>query len=225
MKVNVRYEKQRFIVGIQSTDTIYQVKQKIQRAVDVVQPVNSIMTDTVPCSTLYFAGTSLHDDMVVNDIGIVSGSTLLYKYTEMQRSVLKVYVKFLKKTIELSKECDISSMTVGDVRVYLQNQIGIPVSMFYIVQTVNSTRELFDIHDLTYYNITEGDTLVLHIWKGTRRVVMNAMNSDISGTMSNLPNFYENPSLNRYLLRVVLFIAAHFDHMKLAAQVLLQGIR
>lgn len=225
MKINVRYGKRRYIVHILSTDTIYKVKQKIQRIAHVTELVTSIMSEVVPRSTLFFAGTSLHDDMIVNDIGIVSGSTLLYKYIETEKSRLKVCVNFLKKTIELGTDSDISLMTIGDIRVLLQNQIGIPVSMFYLVHPVNVTRELFDIHDLTYYDIHKGETLVLHLWKGTRRVVMNAMNSDISGTMSHLPDFYENPSLNRYLLRVALFIAAHFDHMKLAAQVLLQGIR
>lgn len=119
---------------------------------------------------------------------------------------------------------DFTSATIGDVRVILQNIIGIPMSIFFLTKT-NCDLELYDMHGLTYYDIKEADLMELCLLKATKGVIIGALNSDISKTMSSLPSFHDNPTLNRYLLRTTLFIAAHFDYTKLAALVLQRGIR
>ena len=41
----------------------------------------------------------------------------------------------------------------GDVRMIIQDRLGIPMSIFYLMQIEGDDRELYDIHTLSYYKI------------------------------------------------------------------------
>ena len=65
----------------------------------------------------------------------------------------------------------------------------------------------------------------LKVWEETRQLVVAALGGDISRTLSLIPSYIATPNLNRYCLRIVLFVAAHMDEVNLAAQILQRGIR
>ena len=224
MKINIIFLKQRFVVDVNPTDTILHLKQQIKvflrQAVDVISP-NSLKKSMF---VLFCNGSVLHDDIVISDIGLVSGSSLKCQYIETQKSKLHIIVKFSSAVVELRDEINMETLTIGELRDILQNKLGIPVSMFRL-RHPDKKRELFDPHNMTFYAIKEGDTLNLEVWHHTKMFLLAAFRHDISQTIRNLPSYHDNPSLNRYLLRVALFIAAHMDDTKLATQVLQRGIR
>ena len=85
---------------------------------------------------LSFKGTLLKDDTVVDDIGLVSGNTLQYNKIDIPKYTLKINAKFLKRSITFGFEDipDFKETTIGDVRILIQDRIGVPMSTFYVTQ-------------------------------------------------------------------------------------------
>ena len=225
MKINVVFPNQRLLIDVTSLHTVLDVKGKIKAIVkhdsDAISPTNITQKSEF---ILMYNRTPLNNNIIISDIGLVSGSTLKCRYVETPKYNLQIFVTYSSEVLQLRDEIDIKTLTIGQLRHSLQNKLGIPVSMFHIIQPQNN-RELFDEHTMDYYNITEGDTLNLEVWDDTRILLVAAFQCDISQTLNNIPSYYDNPCLNRYLLKVVLFIAAHMDYTKLAAQLLQRGVR
>lgn len=253
MKINVVHKETRLSVNILSSQKIWQVKELISKSLNLnigfrgtattdkkVGEINDNNDEkNVGGSTtehdydekrkrqqfmLLYNGGSLNDDCTVSEVGLVSGSTLRCRYVPTTPYVLKIHVKFLLKDIEIHDEISTENSTVGDLRTHIQNTLGIPVSVFNL-QQVSEKRDLFDNRELSYYGIKYGDTLILDVWKGTKELLISALNDDNSHTLTNVPSYHDNPILNRYYLKVALFIAAHHDFVNLAAQVLQRGGR
>ena len=65
----------------------------------------------------------------------------------------------------------------------------------------------------------------MDLWAGSERFIVSALNGDISRTMASVPPYQDDPDMNRFFLRVSLFVAAHMDYVNLAAQAQLHGVR
>ena len=160
----------------------------------------------------------------MEEIGLKSGATVRCKHIRKLPYELKILVPSLSRTIELRRRISMGKTTVGELRSVLQNRIGLPVSMFRIQQKDNN-QMLFDNHSLACYGINVGDTLLFEVWEGTDDFVVAAMSGAVSNTISSMPSQFENLSLNLFCSRVALFIAAHFDNLNLATELLQRGIR
>ncbi|XP_057298439.1 protein ANKUB1-like isoform X2 [Hydractinia symbiolongicarpus] len=227
MKITALYKRHTFPITIDPTDTFKIIRRKIR-----IEICNTINLSHKWELRLYLHGVLMPDNIVANDIGLKSGDRLHCRFKEKISSELLVLVKYDKRTVELREKICFETSTVEHLRVLLQNKLGIPVSLFRLVQVKESVlnlkehrRELFDIHTLKHYDITEGDIIHLEVWKNTKSFLIGALKGDIIQTLNSIPSYYDNSDLNRYLLRVALFIAAHKNFAKLAVQIMQRGIR
>lgn len=85
----------------------------------------------------------MKDDTVVNDIGLVSGNTLQYTTIDIPKYTLKINAKFMKQSINFGLDDipDFKKTSIGDVRILIQDRIGIPMSAFYVTR-VDSEGEI-----------------------------------------------------------------------------------
>ena len=224
MKVNVLFNSNRYVIEVGPLHSVAKLKQqlisKVKLNVNILPPEGHAM----PKFVIYFHHTPLPDDILLYDIGLIPGSTIHCTQIFKPKSFLKIYIKYSSKFVEIHDDLDPEITTIGELRVMLQNRLGIPVSVFRLIQEKHN-QELYDIHPLCYYKIQEGEVLILEIWKGFKPFLLAALREDIVETVANIPSYHEDPSLNRYLLRVGLFIAAHFNYIKLAAVIMQYGIR
>lgn len=227
MKITALYKRHSFPIIIDPTDTFKIIRRKIR--IEICSRINLSHEWEL---RLYLHGVFMPDNIVANDIGLKSGDRLQCRFNEKINSALLVFVKYDKRTVELREKICFETSTVEHLRVILQNKLGIPVSLFRLVQVKQSglnlkehRREFFDIHTLKHYDISEGDVIHLEVWKDTKGFLIGALKGDIIQTLNSIPSYYDNSDLNRYLLRVALFIAAHKNFTKLAVQIIQRGIR
>ena len=228
MKLNVFTKKKRFLIDVDQSFSIWEVKEVIAETLNLsISPCNKEETDACKNKDyihLYLNSTPLPNECTVGEIGLKSGATIRCKRIHQTPFTLKVLVPCLSRAIILTDEVSIIETTVGELRSLLQNRLGLPVSTFRL-QKKQDKRLLFDNHSLLYYDVNIGDTLVLEVWEETQDFIVAAMSGDISRTISLIPSYSSKPSLNRYCLRVALFIAAHMDEVNLATEVLQRGVR
>ena len=227
MKLTVASKHERFVIDVNQSCTIEQMKSVIANVLGLNASTTKANNSTKQNDSfqLLLHGRILNDDCTAQEVGLVSGSTLHCRIMKRFPYVLKIEIPWLGRTVELrDRDVCIETSTIGEVKSLLQNHVGIPVSIFDLRER-NGKHVLFDNRRLHYYGISEGDTLFMNVWKGAKQLILSALNGDISQTVESVPSYHENHNLYRYYFKVVLFIAAHMDFVNLAAQVLQRGIR
>ena len=231
MKLNVLMssKKKRFTIDVDQSSLIWEVKRIIAEVLNLsISLGNREKYDANQNKDyyiqLFFNRITLRNDCTVEEMQLQSGSTIHCKLIYPTPYILQIAVPCLSKKITFENEVSITETKIGDLRGILQNKLGLPVSTFWL-QKKDDRRLLFDNQLLSYYDVNNGDTLILDVWEEIEELLVAAMTGDISHTLSLIPNYWSKPSLNRYCLRVILFIAAHTNEVNLAAEILQRKVR
>ncbi|XP_057315937.1 protein ANKUB1-like [Hydractinia symbiolongicarpus] len=219
MRIVITFERERFAINVLSTDTVAVVKQLIEKEIQIFAELCSHNCRSQ--LQLYFADNLLKDDTLLHDLGVISGSIIRCKYVETPVADICIDIPFLSKRIELDSFDN--TATVSNLRTILQNNLGIPVGVFKLL--TREGLELYDVNTLEYYKLKRGSAITLELFLGVEKVLLRAINGDILQTMRYISEFKVDPKMNRFLMRVALFISAHYDHVKLASFLLRKGIR
>lgn len=126
---------------VEVIDTVDQIKQKIQDKEGIL-PVIQILT---------FAGLQLYGDYNLSYYNIREESILQLEI----KSVIHVVITKTGKTLELKAD---TSDTVKQIKQKIQNEENIPLDQQCLIF---DGRELYNAHNLSYYNIKKGSTLNL----------------------------------------------------------------
>ena len=226
MKLNVVTSGKRFLINVDERSTILKVKRTIRKFLHVNSPMLGEEGDEKDEEYLqpYHNRTLLPDALTLQETGLQSGTTVRCVCITTRPYTLKIFVPCLAKSVLLREEVTIDGSSVGEVKTLVQSKLGLPVSSFKLKRETDDV-PMFDEHSLSYYGIEHGELLVVVVWKDVERVLVASMKDDISQTFFILPNIRNKPRLNRYCLRIILFVAAHMDFVNLASEVINCGIR
>ena len=147
-------------VDVQSSDTIANVKIKVQRIlVDLACDDQEEFPEFVPHEQeLMLAGKRLNNDLVLGDLGIKDGDTLHLLFTWRQRSLEAIVIKTFSGdsfTIQVTP-----SDTVETVKIRIHERQGIPPESQKIIYT---GRELENHTRLSELNVHTATTFYLEV--------------------------------------------------------------
>lgn len=165
--------------------------------------------------------TELNDKWYLTDLAIPIGSTLRC-YTNIEiNPELFVFVKFQKKTIKIFEpEFDAEKWLVLEIRVLLQNLIGLPLSIFRL--KTSSNKVMFDAKLLSEYDIEKGSVLTMETWLNWDSLI----NTAIDGYSKNFLNYLSSDELIKYYqMKAGLYIACHHGNFDLVKTLMQLGIR
>ena len=172
---------------------------------------------------IYYGGSSLQDDWILFDIGILPASTLRCVLQSRAKLYIRVYSSFNESFYDFTKPLNVCETLVKDLKSMIQDKSGIPVSAFRVLGPMGV--EMYDCHSLEFYGINVSDTVHIEIWDGWTNFLQAALAGDVTATMQNIVSFTEDPALHRYQTRVALFIASHYGFIQLVTQLLKSGAR
>lgn len=212
------YEGERVGIEVPMGSTVGEVKKMIQVKLNIF--IDDLVKQDKQVLVLSFAGSDLNDNWIFTDLGIIPGSTCKVCMREEVKPVLFVKCSHDGEVIEIMDNYFVERMLVEDLRTIVSKRSGLPVCIFRLVSRTNL--ELFDDHDLFYYDIECGDTVFMECWDGWAELI----NYSILGlTPSVLPLIVSDEIQQRFQLKVVMYIAAHFGCVDLARTCIKFGIR
>ena len=120
-----------------------------------------------------------------------------------------LYVKFKKETMCLyDTELDPYDSTIFELRIYISNLLGLPLSIFRLKSAANV--ELFDDKTFKYYDLHLKSTIILETWQGWD----NFLHNTIKGfTKQVLKSMSQDEYIKQYQMRVALYIAAYYGNL------------
>ena len=113
-------------------------------------------------------------------------------------------------------------MPVAEFRGLASRKVGLPVGAFRLIN--REGRELFDggeTRTIDDYGIDISCTVEVHTWDGWNELLNLGILGFSSQALQHLSN---NEQVQRYQLKVMLYMAAHFNHVDLAVSILRQGM-
>ena len=112
-------------------------------------------------------------------------------------------------------------MNVVQLRSLVSRKSGLPVSMFRMLSAYGL--EMYDGHLLDHYDVQVGDTIRIETWDGVNNFLVLCQRGFASNALAELDK-ETDASIFRYLLRVALYMAAHFSHLDLASATIKLGV-
>ena len=170
--------------------------------------------------TLAYAGASLNDAHWLADLGITPGSTLKAVLREEVKPSVFLYTAFNGKTIPVLDKINFKFMSVADFRALASRKSGLPVGAFRMVNQNNM--EMFDNHSIDDYGIDIGATVDIQTWDGWNEMLNLCMLGFATQAVQHLSS---NELVARFQQKVMLYMAAHFNHVDLAVTLLRLGLR
>lgn len=212
------YESERVAIDVPIGSTVGEVKKMIQVRLHIF--FDELVKQDKQVLVLSFAGSDLNDNWIFTDLGIVPGSTCKVCMREEVKPVLFVKCSHDGQVIEIMEDYFVEKLHVSDLRTMVSKKSGLPVCIFRLVSRTNL--ELFDQHELFDYGIECGDTVYMECWDGWTELI----NYSILGlTPSVMPLIVSEEIQQRFQLKVVIYIAAHFGCVDLARTCIKLGIR
>ena len=170
--------------------------------------------------TLTYSGASLDDDHWITDIGIQPGSTLKAVLREEVKPSVFLRTHFNGKLVPVLDKINFKFMTVSEFRALASRRLGLPVGAFRMLST--SGREMFDANLLEDYAVDLGSTVDIQTWDGWNELLNLCTLGFASQAMQHLSS---NEQIARFQQKVMLYMAAHFNHVDLAVSLLRAGLR
>ena len=204
-------------------EKIEAIKQRFLKRLWKERDVSPVLSDT-NLSKLEFKykGKIIPESLKITEIDLSNNCYLHCSDVPEIHYTLNIYMPFIFRTIHL--DVKIEDLTVLKLRTFLQNNIGLPVSAFWLKHPKRQC-QLYDQHLLQTYNITIGDTIDLVVWEKSDVLLTAVFHDDISKTKSVIKMYSDDYYVYSYFWRVVLFVAAHYNYKSIAAIAIQEGIR
>ncbi|XP_019641221.1 PREDICTED: uncharacterized protein LOC109482820 [Branchiostoma belcheri] len=240
MRIFVTFRRERLTVDVETGVTVGQMKREIR---DKFSLVGDDGTHEKKFLVLTFAGSTLQDEWVFSDIGILPGSTIKCALREVDGPTLFVYTAFNGETVTFLDKINFVSGTVSEVRSLVTRRTGLPVGIYRLLAP--GGREMFDCNSLDFYKVELGATLRMETWDGWTEFLQAEVYDDADvvdvDTWDGWTEFLqaatagqagrvllqvaENEMVQRYQYKVALYIAGHYGHADLATSVLKYGAK
>jgi len=188
-----------------------------------VRWIKQILRDKTGCNTgekfvLCHGTTELQDDWVLSKLAssIPAGSVIHCSVCK-NRLDIEVELNYSGKRHSIMEEFSRAD-TVHDLKCEIQFRLGLPVSSFTLYC---GNRKMYDSQKLDEFNIYAPATITLLSWKGWNKFLWCATEGrtkQLAGSMKSDQFVY------KYQQRVALFIAAHYNHVDMASQLLQLGV-
>ena len=179
---------------------------------------NKIGSNTGEKFVLHYGRIELQDDWILSKLisSIPPGSIIHCTICKNQLDI-EVELNYSGKRCSIMREFD-QANTVYDLKCEMQFSLGIPVSSF---QLYFGNLRMYDDQKLDEFNINAPAIITLASWKGWDKFLWCATEGKtkwLAGSME------KDPSACKYQQRVALFIAAHYNYVDMASQLLQQGV-
>ncbi|KAM9316500.1 protein ANKUB1 [Gastrophryne carolinensis] len=169
---------------------------------------------------LTFAGARLRDEWILTDAGVTLSSTIKCVVKEEEKPALYVYNAVTQEKVPIMGNTHLLAETVSHLKSLVSLKSGFPVSVFSL-KTLDG-KEMYDCNILGNYKLDLGATLRLDVWDGWKEL----LGACVQGHTDSIQQYLSNTeAILRYQLRVALYIAAYFGHLKLAEWLLKKGAR
>lgn len=139
----------------------------------------------------------------------------------MHDPILRISIAYCERTIAVTQAMRLREIHVAQLRSMVSRKTGLPVSMFRMLSARGL--ELFDGHSLDDYEVQVGDTIRVESWDGANDFLALCQRGFAKHALAELEREKE-ASVVRYLLRVALYMAAHFGHLELASATVKLGV-
>ncbi|XP_055957988.1 uncharacterized protein LOC126824151 [Patella vulgata] len=211
------FEGERVTLDVSPGMTVAEFKKILQEKLNISDDLCKFDKTVI---SLTYARAELRDTWVLSDLGIVHGTTIRIQLKEEENPVLYIQCSHTNETLTIFDNLNVGSMPVKDLRSLVSKRTGLPVGIFRLC-TSNGT-EMFDCHLLEYYGIEAGSKLHLENWDGLNEFINLASRGFTPQVISQISL---DDIHGRYLLKVALYIAAHFGNVDLARSLLKLGGR
>lgn len=209
MRYFVEYESHRYRLDVPPDKEVRWIKQRLR---------DKTGYNTGEKFVLCHRNTELQDDWVLSKLtcSIPSGSVIHCSVCK-NRLDIEVGLNFSGKRHSIMEEFNRAN-TVHDLKCEIQFSLGLPVSSFTLY---NGRRKMYDSQRLDEFNIYAPSTITLVSWEGWDRFLWYAT----EGRTKQLIGSMEKDQLVcKYQQKVALFIAAHYNHVDMAGELLQLGV-
>ena len=204
-------------------EKIEAIKERFLRMLWKDKDVSPVLADS-NLSKLEFKykGKIISESLKITEINLPSNCYLHCPDVLEIHYTLNIYIPFLFRTIHL--DVNIEDLTVLKLRTFLQNNIGLPVSAFWLKHPKRQC-QLYDQHLLQIYKITIGGTIDLVVWEKSDVLLKAVFHDEVSKINSVIKMYSDDYYVYSYFWRVVLFVATHYNYKSIAAVAIQEGIR
>ncbi len=173
---------------------------------------------------LNYAGKNLKDDSIILHLNLPAGSIVKYYIDSLDLIKITdfcIYIQFQKRIIELNDaHFDPEHTFVFEIRLYLSNRMGLPLSLFRLKNIHNTV--MFDEHKLIDYKITTNSQIIMETWHDWDLF----LDLCIKGNSNKLIELLNgNELIREYQIKVALYIATFYLNHDLVNEMILFGAR
>lgn len=154
---------------------------------------------------LNFDGCDLKPKWKLKEIPIPTGSILRCLFRRCPTPYLHVHCSYSRKILKFFESAVNLQMTVGDVRIRISNELGIPLSLFRL-ESFDGNRHFYDEAKLIDYNLQVYDHVFLKVWSDQEKF----LNSCLKGFAEHFSN---DELVRHYQAQVALHIAAFYGNL------------
>ena len=170
---------------------------------------------------LEYAGCDLSDSWILKDLAIPIGSLLKCMIREVKEPEFIVFIKFRKEKVKIfDTELNPMQSTILELRVYLSNLFGYPLSIFRLI-AANTNQVLFDDKILDDYDIYKKE-IVLETWQGWDKflhIAIKGFGNQLIKAMST------DEYIRQYQMRCALYLASHYGNVEVFSTLMTMGVR
>ena len=161
---------------------------------------------------LYYGVCELKDEWIFTDLIIPIGSSIKCLVKNHAIADFYCFIKFKNETLELyDTNFDPNENIVLELRIYISNLIGLPLSVFRLKTAQNL--DMYDSKKLSDYKIsTKKNEILLETWKNWDTFLRYCIQGSSIKVFSLMS---PNKAIKQFQTRVALYIAAHYGNLDL----------